>query len=546
MAVLQRNDNMVMTFLRSLFRGKSVQQAEPATGTQAGSDPVAPLRELVLAGQWMAADELGAQLLAADPANAQVMAALAYSLQQRGRLQEAARLAIESVHLDDSQWLPNYIAGVALKDSGHEVQARAYLRRAWAIQPNDESTAREFLALEFETGGVDAAAQALALMPERHSAKVCPVLSVPDWAQRNGLQLLDSGDIETIPYTAPKVWGSTAPEQKLSSQGNKPYVAQLPNVRIYSSCSFILTDDSHVLSDLAGHPRYGNMVSFQGQPPVWAFGEGKVLLDTSAYCEQEIEGGIYLAGLASNAFGHWIPEFLPKLEFLMQHPDFASMPIIVDEGMPPSHFDYLRRITNNPLIVLPPGTCFICQRLLVAPTPTFYPVHLKRNTIPQHEIGALSPRALRFLRASAGGVPAEAPKRRIFLGRRNMQWRRLLNEKEIAEELGRLGFDYVFPEDLDLVQQIALFNSARWIVAPNGSSLLNLIHAQPSTRLLILAQPHLYNWGNFQGPMEALGYRPLFVCGEDALSLGKHPDYDVPLPRILRALAEMGLDRAEE
>lgn len=540
---------MAISFLRSLLLGQSTPApVEPASApVEPASDPVEPLRELIRAREWERADELGAQLLLLDPVNSQAMAVLAYSLQQRGRLSEAAELAAESVRLDDSQWLPNFIAGVALKCSGFEQQARDYLRRAVAIQPTDESTVREFLEVEFSVGGIDAVAESLALMPERHS-EAWTVLSVPDWAQRNGLELLDAGDIEAIPYATPKIWGRELPEEKLSSQGNKPYVADLSNVRIYSNCSFILTDDGHLLSDLAGHPRYGDTVSFQGLQPVWAFRKGVALLDTSGYREQEIDGGIWLAGLASNAFGHWFPEFLPKLEFMMKHPDFARLPIIVDEGMPPSHLEYLRRIAENSIVVLPPLTCFVCRRLLVAPTPTFYPVHLKQpHTIPLHEIGALSPRALRFLQISVGQgkLPVEAPQARIFLGRRNMQWRRLLNEEEISEALGRLGFVIVYPEDLTLAQQIAVFNSARWIVAPNGSSLLNLIFSQPSTRILILAQPHLYNWGNFQGPMQELGYQPLFLCGEEAPSRDKHSDYQVPLPLVLQALSEMGLDGTE-
>ncbi len=532
---------MMLSFLRALFRRKIT----PAPIEQA-HDPIEPLRELIRAGEWERADELGAQMLLLDPVNTQAMAVLAYSLQQRGRLSEAAELAAASVLLDENQWLSNFVAGVSLKYSGFEQQARDYLRRAKAIHPTDESTVREFLEVEFSVGGIDAVAEALAQMPERNS-KVCTVLSVQKWVHHQGFELIDAGDVEAIPYSTPKVFLGGVTEEKLSSEGNKPYVADLSNVRIYSSCSFILTDDGHLLSDLAGHPRYGDSVSFQGQRPVLAFRKGVALLDTSDYRELEIEGGIWLAGLASNAFGHWLPEFLPKLEFMMKHPDFVRLPIIVDEGMPPSHIEYLRRIAENSIVVLPPLTCFVCRRLLVAPTPTFYPVHLKQpHTIPQHEIGALSPRALRFLQISVGKgeLPVESPQGRVFLARRNMHWRRLLNEEEICEALGRLGFVTIYPEDLTLAQQIAMFNSARWIVAPNGSALLNLIFAQPGSRILILAQPHLYNWGNFQGPMEELGYQPLFLCGEEAYSREKHSDYQVPLPLVLQALSEMGLDGA--
>lgn len=60
-------------------------------------------------------------------------------------------------------------------------------------------------------------------------------------------------------------------------------------------------------------------------------------------------------------------------------------------------------------------------------------------------------------------------------------------------------------------EQIDLFQQAQWIVEPNGSALLNLVFADTSTKLLVLTQPNLHNWGTFQGPMDALGYQSLCV-----------------------------------
>ena len=56
-----------------------------------------------------------------------------------------------------------------------------------------------------------------------------------------------------------------------------------------------------------------------------------------------------MGGFASSAYGHWFAEFIPKLRFLEQHPRFSELPIIVDEGMPQSHYDFLSLLVPNAL-----------------------------------------------------------------------------------------------------------------------------------------------------------------------------------------------------
>lgn len=128
-----------------------------------------------------------------------------------------------------------------------------------------------------------------------------------------------------------------------------------------------------------------------------------------------------------------------------------------------------------------------------------------------------------------------------------MQWRRMINEAEIEAGLAKAGFETVYLENMGVEEQIRLFRQAEWIVAPNGSSLLNLVFSDPGVKVLILSQPGLFNWGTFQGPMHRLGYNPVWLCGEDVTLPGeKHSDYRVPFPQVREALKEMGLEGGEQ
>jgi len=372
---------------------------------------------------------------------------------------------------------------------------------------------------------------------------VAPLRTLRNWAALVGLTLLEVDEIEEIPFKAPRVWGQPAATEITVALSNTPYVADIADARIFANSSLILTRDGTAISDTGGHPQFGRFVSFAYEPVVASQQPDKVLLSFGHFQTREIEAGIFLSGLFSNAYGHWLPEFLPKLQFLQQHPDFHNLPLIVDTNMPHSHFDHLRRLSSRPLIRLQANESLICKRLLVAPSPTFLPTELFSNDLPVSEMPGLSPRAMRFIRGNQSIDGTVRCDKRIFLARRHMKWRLLLNEDEIEHTLSGLGFETVFTEEMTVSEQIDIFQQADCIVAPNGSSLLNLIFAAPSVKLLVLAQPNLHNWGTFQGPMESLGYSPLWVSGDYVHAEDqKHSHYHVPVERIVDALSFLGVD----
>ena len=380
---------------------------------------------------------------------------------------------------------------------------------------------------------------------DRKDIVVLPLRTVRDWASIVGLPLLEVGEEEKIPFKFPHVFGSPANSEIIIALSNKPYVAEIPNARVFSHSSIILTSDGTALSDSGAHPRFGRDVSFMYETIVFRREVDTLLVHFCEFKTREIEEGILLSGLFSNYYGHWLPEFLPKLQFLQQHPDFANLPLIVDSGMPQSHFDHLRRLCHNPLILLQPNESLRCRRLLVAPSPTFFPAELLPNNIPVQEMPGLSPQAMRFLRGEITHHTKYC-KKRLFLARKNMKWRRLLNEDEITVDLNALGFETVFMEEMTINNQIDLFQQAEWIVAPNGSALLNLIFADPqNVKLLVLTQPNLFNWGTFQGPMDELGYQSMCVTGDYAEAEDqKHSDYRVPVKKIREALFSWGMSEA--
>jgi hypothetical protein len=531
-------------FLHKVFRRLGIRNFRPTPGR------LKPLQTLVALGNWPKLEEAGHELLQQSYPSQVAIEFVAFTLQQAGRLKEAATIAAGGVKLFPKLWIFQFLAGIALKGVNRESEALVYLQQAVAIRPKCSQSRRELTEVIAFVHGIEVAASEYTALCEQagiavENICVCKLSSVTDWVKRSGLPWLDAGEVEDIPYKAPHVWGSPPETKIFLSASNKPYVAEIKNARIFGKTSLILTPDGTALSDTATDPKFGHTVSFAYERIVRAQRPDSVLLDFNDFTLREVDAGIFLSGLASDAFGHWLPDFLPKLQFLKCHPDFDTIPIIVDADMPQSHFDHLRRLANNPLILLQANESIMCRRLLVSPGPAFLGIAGFPNDIPLNQIPGISPRALRFIQTGLANITQHQRNRRLFLARKNMTWRRLINEKEIADYLQTLGFETVYLENLSAAEQIELFQQAQFIVGPNGSAMLNLIFSDTSAKLISLSQPNLHNWGGFQGPMDALGYQSLFVCGDFAIAEDqKHSDYHVPLSRILEALSYLGIKDA--
>jgi len=85
-------------------------------------------------------------------------------------------------------------------------------------------------------------------------------------------------------------------------------------------------------------------------------------------------------------------------------------------------------------------------------------------------------------------------KKRLYIDRRSARARRLVNEVDLIVALELLGFEIVCLEKLSILEQICLFRQAKFIVAPHGAGLSNLIYAGPDCMVLELFMDAYVNW----------------------------------------------------
>lgn len=109
---------------------------------------------------------------------------------------------------------------------------------------------------------------------------------------------------------------------------------------------------------------------------------------------------------------------------------------------------------------------------------------------------AYHPCIAEFFRAISLNVPplARSSPRRIYIDRSASPRRNLVNEAELMQALGGLGFVHVRPESLSLADQVRLFRGADVIVAPHGAALANLGFCRPGTRVIELLMDAYCDW----------------------------------------------------
>ena len=121
---------------------------------------------------------------------------------------------------------------------------------------------------------------------------------------------------------------------------------------------------------------------------------------------------------------------------------------------------------------------------------------------------------------------------KIYL-RRGAGRRRLLNEAKLEAALARMGFVVVEPERLTVADQAKLLSSARFVVAPHGAALTNLVFAPRGALLMELFHPEHKN-RCYINLAAACGHRYVALDGQAGKVTGGTLEYSVDIAAVER------------
>lgn len=124
---------------------------------------------------------------------------------------------------------------------------------------------------------------------------------------------------------------------------------------------------------------------------------------------------------------------------------------------------------------------------------------------------------------------------KVFVGRREGSKRNLVNQRELAGNLEKIGFSYIEMDDFSIIDQINIFRNAECIVAVHGASLTHLTFCKSNTKVLDLIHEN-YHVFCFLKLSKILGfnYELMFCKGEAAdKDQSGYKDFQADVNRIL-------------
>ncbi len=167
---------------------------------------------------------------------------------------------------------------------------------------------------------------------------------------------------------------------------------------------------------------------------------------------------------------HWMFDVLPKLEVL-ERSQIAYDKIYLNSLDQPFQIETLQRLGINLRDLIWADVHIEAENLIVPSLPG--------------QCGMVPKFACDFLRKKL--TPTDTPsatKKKIYVSRNDAPTRRIINEDALMEKLKPLGFERVYLQHLTVEEQIRLFASAEWIIAPHGAGLTNLVFCQPHTHVI--------------------------------------------------------------
>jgi len=183
-------------------------------------------------------------------------------------------------------------------------------------------------------------------------------------------------------------------------------------------------------------------------------------------------------------FGHWLLNHFSRLRHTEEEPALREAPLVVGDDIRPVHRQCLARagIAPEQIVCLRRGRIAKFGELWV-------PSLLFCGSVGRDGMGGglyWNSEAIKFIRRRLRLDFSARPMRRIYVGRKDARWRRLINEAEIVQMLGRFGFEAVDPGAMSLDEQIELAASAQIIVGAFGAGMNLLLFAPEGTPVVEL------------------------------------------------------------
>jgi hypothetical protein len=335
------------------------------------------------------------------------------------------------------------------------------------------------VSLKLGEGDLNAASLAaqryLDLVGSRASVAVPPLVTLDALADESSVTVVARTDDDSVPSTA-RV-GSGLIQHARWSQAYQPPPLRLfllrfcevvfPNVLMTAEDKIVDDNIGYTNSELCAHlsPGFPGVAASQSHIVLAEQNRETVFID---------EPSIYLP--VSENYAVWLFGSLPRLAAFSRRPELAQLPIVLHGEVKSFHLKSLatlgvpseRLITHGSRVRLKFQKLYYCSSSYLHHAPSLTGVRYVGDGV------------LRTL----GDV---ASPKRLYLARRKVTDRSILNESEVVSLFERNGFTAIDPEEHSFETQASLASRADIIAGPYGANLANLMFAGRAKKCLIVA-----------------------------------------------------------
>lgn len=314
------------------------------------------------------------------------------------------------------------------------------------------------------------------------------------------------------------------------------YVAELGSAMIYGGTNLVHAKNKVICHDLYDFERDYTSEELHGRHVIDAKKARIRMLYRDAAPENIPVAATFLDACAPN-YAHWLTEVLPRIAAFSKLEQFASVPIVINDGLHRNIIESLALIvgSDREIIALPLWRGIHVEKLYVTSTAGYVPFEKRKQTLANHSHGLFCPHAFeemknRLLLKVDCYQPGKWPNK-VYL-RRTSQGRNVSNAVEIDKFLFENGYVSIEPEKLTFSQQLALFSNVEFIVGPSGAAMANIIFTQPQTRVdIFIGKLEGTSYWYWQNIACASGNKIKYIFGRIE-SDGIHSDFSIDVNKI--------------
>lgn len=350
---------------------------------------------------------------------------------------------------------------------------------------------------------------------------LCEVISVKEWCAKNNLFYKKLMDSVEYPIFSPLNRNQLKTNFLGFASLPEIYIAEVNNAIITGGHTPIIVNNDIALfdeylqlgSDRFDYSQYEHIISFDS--------DDAILLHFNSEIGPTIDAGILLNGIYTDNYFHWLVEYLPRFWIIDQFPEYNNLPLIIPDSLHPNLLEALTMFNSRKrrLIPIRYGARYKINRLIIPSGMSYSCPGLKVNHDdsfePSYEESALSPVAIQYLRKKLvieDRISDHSRKNRLYLSRKSVVHRKLLNEREIEELFKKYQFQVITPETGSFREQLDLFSSAEIIGGPEGAAMTNCVFA-PSDAIIISItnDERFYEFSNIA---HIIGQYFISICGK--------------------------------